>query len=290
MIPQQFRSLLTPLLVAILSIFTMSISGCSSNQKKEETIKSEQAYYTSAQAALKNRNFFLAVEHLQNIVTHYPFGRYNAQAQLDLIYAHYESGSFESATASAQRFIQQYPRHPKLDYAYYMSALSTYDVDRGLITRVLPTTPSERSMKPVMESYQAFKKLVMRFPQSEYTADARQRMIYLRNILAEHEIKVGYYYLRRGAHLASVNRGQYVLKHFPNSPSVPDALSLTVKGYMELEMNDKAAKNLQILASTYPDFPELNDEGQLEYTRQSLREKRSWLNIISFGLLGNSGQ
>lgn len=275
------------LLLAMFMVFSL---GCSSNPKeKQAPIRSEQSYYSSAQAAIKAKNYFLAVEHLQNIETHYPFGKYTAQAQLDLIFAHYESGSFDSAAATAQRFTQQHPRHPELDYAYYMRALSNYDVDRGFITRILPTKPAQRSMEPVMESYQNFRKLVTRFPESEYAADARQRMIYLRNILAEHELEVGNYYLRRGAHLASVNRGQYVLKHFPESPSVPGALALATKGYLELEMPELASKHLNILKTQFPDYKELKN-GKLQYTRQSLRRKRSWLNIISFGLIGDSGQ
>lgn len=291
MIPQHLYA--SPIRTALGLLFAMLMAfsiGCSSNPKeKQAPIKSEQSYYSSAQAAIKAKNYFLAVEHLQNIETHYPFGKYTAQAKLDLIFAHYESGSFESAAATAQRFTQQHPRHPELDYAYYMRALSNYDVDRGFITRVLPTSPAQRSMEPVMKSYQNFRKLITRFPKSDYAADARQRMVYLRNILAQHEIEVGNYYLRRGAHLASANRGQYVLKHFPESPSVPAALALATKAYIELEMPDLATKHLSILSNQYPDYAELKD-GELQYTRQSQRRKRSWLNIISFGLVGDSGQ
>lgn len=291
MIPQHCAAKPMKRVLGLVLAMLLALSiGCSSNPKeKPSTVRSEQAYYSSAQAAIKAKNFFLAVEHLQNIETHYPFGKYTAQAQLDLIFAHYESGSYDSAAATANRFVQQHPRHPELDYAYYMRALSNYDINRGFITRVLPTTPSQRSMKPVMTTYQDFRKLISRFPKSKYAADARQRMLYLRNILADHEIQVGRYYLRRGAHLAAVNRGQYVLKHFPDSPSVPDALALATKGYIELEMPELAKEHLALLVDNYPKHPDLDGQ-QLDYTRQSLRRKRSWLNIISFGLIGDSGQ
>lgn len=292
MIPQHMTlKTIQQLLIGFALCFSLIVSGCSSDPTKNKApIKSEQAYYSSAQTALKAKNYFLAVEQLQNIETHYPFGKYTAQAQLDLIYAQYQSGSFDAAAAAAERFIQQNPSHPKLDYAYYMRALADYDVNRGFITRVLPTTPAQRSMKPVMDAYQSFKRLVTRFPNSEYAADGRKRMIYLRNILAEHELEVGQYYLRRGAYLAAANRAQYVLKHFPESPSVPQALALSYKGYTELEMKDLAKKHLDLLVKAYPDYAELSDKGTLNYTRQSALKQRSWLNIISFGLLGDSGQ
>lgn len=292
MIPQQLcnHGLKHIISLTLLSLILAFGAGCSSNPDKEQKpVRSEQSYYTRAQTALKAENYYLAIEHLQNLETHYPFGKYTAQAQLDLIYAHFKSGSYESAGSTAARFIQQNPNHPSLDYAYYMSALSLYDIDRGFLSRVLPTTPAQRSMKPVMDSYQALKKLVLLYPESEYTPDAQQRMIYLRNILAEHEIEVGRYYLQRGAHLASVNRGYYVLEHFPEAPSVPDALALLTKGFIELEKSDLAQQYEQTLASTYPQYPELRD-GKLRYVRQSLRSQQSWLNIITFGLLGSSGQ
>jgi len=267
----------------------LALSACSSSPKKEAPVRSEQAYYSSAQAALKAKNYFLAVEHLRNIETHYPFGKYTAQAQLDLIYSHFQSGSYQSATATANRFIDQHPKHPQLDYAYYMSALASYDVDRGFLTRVLPTSPAQRSIKPVVDAFQAFKRLVSRFPDSEYAADAQQRMIYLRNILAEHELQVGQYYLTRGAHIAAINRGQYVLQHFPNSPSVPEAIALSAKAYLEMQMPEQAEQQLAVLRSAYPDYKELKN-GKLKYVQLAQKQQRSWLNILTFGLVGNAGQ
>jgi len=279
------RLLQTSLILCLMAVMV----GCTSAPKQRTApIKSEQEYFTRAEAAINAKNFFLAADQLQSLQTNYPYGRYAAQANLDLIYAYMKSGSFEKAKSSAAGFIQQHPDHPELDYALYMLALASFDVDRGFITRFLPTNPSERSTKAVLESYRNFKKLIQQFPESRYAQDARQRMVYLRNILAEHELDVGNYYLRRGAYVASINRAMEILQQYPFSPVVPQALALATKGHIELDMNAQAEQMEQLLAQQYPEYREL-ENGKLAYTRQSLREKRSWLNILSFGLIGRSG-
>ena len=101
MIPQPFTVYLTKILRSLVLCCMLALSACSSSPKKEAPVRSEQAYYSSAQAALKAKNYFLAVEHLRNIETHYPFGKYTAQAQLDLIYSHFQSGSYQSEIGRA---------------------------------------------------------------------------------------------------------------------------------------------------------------------------------------------
>jgi len=289
MVPQVCQTHGFRFCIIFLCLASLLQAGCSSNpEKKQAPIKNELEYFNKSQAALNTGNYLLAIEQLEKLETNYPFGRYTAQAQLDLIYAHYKSGTHASAELAANRFIDQHPEHPELAYAYYLLALSAYDVDRGFITRVLPSTPAERNMKPVIKSYQKFRELVTRFPDSEYTPDARQRMIYLRNLLAQHEIGIGEYYLRRGAYVASINRGHYVIKNFPLSTSVPKALALATKGYKELKMTDEAELTEETLAYNFPDYPEL-EQDKLQYTPQSLRSERSWLNIMSFGLVGSDG-
>lgn len=278
-------------MINIRTLFILSLSiilfACSSADKKKPTQQlSEQQYYEDAQKAINSNNFILAVEHLQQLESRFPFGRYAEQAQLDLIYTYYKSIDYLSSVASSNRFIRLHPDHPNVDYAYYMKGLSSYSIDRGLLARFLPTEPSQRDMQPARTSFSHFNVLVNKFPNSRYAKDARQRMIYLRELLAENELYVAEYYMKRRAFLAAANRGRYVVENYQSTPAVPKGLAMMIKAYRNLDLNDLAADTLKILTLNYPDYEELNKNGELIYKVEVSNDERSWLSILSFGLIG----
>lgn len=264
-------------------ILTLALlSGCATNEVEEEL--SERQYYEEAQEALKEEQFTLAVEKLESLEARYPFGRYAEQAQLDLIYAYYRSLDYESSGATAERFIRMHPDHAQLDYAYYMKGLASYSVDRGLFERFIPSDFSERDLAPAKDSFNDFSRLLNRFPNSVYAPDARQRMVYLRNLLAEHELKAAHWYMRRGAYLAAANRARYVVENFDRTPAMAEALALQYKAYRELGVADLAANTLKVLARNYPDYRELDANGHLPYEPGSLG-RQSLLSVVTFGLM-----
>lgn len=263
------------LLVALLS-------GCASDPKTPQL--SERQFYQEAQDAIGSNNMTLAIERLQGLESRYPFGRYAAQAKLDLIYCHYRALDYEAAAANAERFINTYPDHAQLDYAYYMKGLSSYSVDRGLLERFIPSDFTERDMGPARESFEDFNRLINRFPNSVYAADARQRMVYLRNLLAAYELKAADFYMRRGAFVAAANRGRYIVENFDTSPAVPDGLVIMAKAYAELGLEDLKQSAVTVLRHNFPDHPALDEKGNLDY-EPGKRGKRSLLSVVSFGLL-----
>jgi len=239
-----------------------------------------------SQAKGNSNNYIVAVEHLQELESRFPFGRYAEQSQLDLIYTYYKSIDYGAALAACARFIRLHPDHPNVDYAYYMKGLSSYSIDRGLLARFLPTEPSQRDMQPAKTSFSQFNTLVNKFPESRYSHDARQRMIYLRSLLAENELYVAEYYMKRRAFLAAANRGRFIVENYQNTPSAPKGLAMMIKAYRNLDLKDLADDTLQILASNYPDYEELNSSGELIYETKVRNDERSWLNILTFGLIG----
>lgn len=258
------------------------LGGCASDPKTPQL--SERQFYQEAQEAIQSNNMVLAIERLQGLESRYPFGRYAAQAKLDLIYAHYRALDYEAAAAVAERFINTYPDHPQLDYAYYMKGLASFSVDRGLLERFIPSDFTERDMGPARESFEDFNRLLNRFPNSVYAADARQRMVYLRNLMAAYELKAADFYMRRGAYVAAANRGRYIVENFDTSPAVPDGLAVMAKAYAELGLEDLKASTVAVLRHNYPNHPALNASGELDY-EPGKRGKRSLLNVVSFGLL-----
>lgn len=274
-----------PLLVLLVLGFVVGCASDGGNKAAQRQL-TEQQYYEDAQKAMKSNNYLLAIEQLQQLESRFPFGRYAEQAQLDLIFSYYKSLDYGSSAAQAERFIRQYPDHEEVDYAYYMRGLASYSIDRGLLARFLPSDPSERDMAPAKEAFEQFKRFIEKFPDSEYSHDARQRMLYLKNLLADHEVKVANYYIKRKAYLAAANRGRYVVEHFQGTPAVPKALAMMVKAYTNLGISDLAAASEEILVTNFPDYPELED-GKLAFKKEIRNEDRSWLNIMTFGLIGS---
>ncbi|CBL43922.1 competence lipoprotein ComL [gamma proteobacterium HdN1] len=268
------------LVCLVLSV--VLVAGCASTKVENEL--SERQYYEDAQKALKDEQFSRAVERLEALNARYPFGRYAEQAQLDLVYAYYRSMDYASSGVTAERFIRMHPDHTELDYAYYMKGLSTYSVDRGIFERFIPSDYSERDLEPAKESFNDFSRLLNRFPNSIYAPDARKRMVYLRNLFAEHELKAAHWNMRRGAYVASANRARYVVENFDRTPAMAEGLAILYKSYRELGLNDLANDTLKVLVSNYPHYPELDAKGRLAYT-PGKTGRQSLLSVVSFGLL-----
>lgn len=270
----------------ILIIFTsFALWGCSSNDELPELADSgEQQMYDQAQEYLENENYSQGVRALQLLESRYPFGKYAEQAQLELIYAHYQAYEHEAAVEAADRFIRLHPQHPNVDYAYYMKGLAAYTGNEDIFDRFVSTDSSKRDTNHAKEAFAEFSQLVARFPASPYSADARARMVSLRNLLARHEIGVANYYFRRGAYLAATNRGAYVVENFQRTPAVADGLAVMAQGYILLGYNELAKDTIAILALNYPEHYSLDKNGEFQsvYTLEGLQ--RSWINRASFGL------
>ncbi|OLU29541.1 outer membrane protein assembly factor BamD [Pseudomonas sp. PA15(2017)] len=266
------------LLIAILAL----TAACSSKEVLDENL-SEAELYQQAQQDLDNGSYTSAVTKLKALESRYPFGRYAEQSQLELIYANYKNAEPEAARAAAERFIRLHPQHPNVDYAYYLKGLASFDQDRGIVARFLPLDMTKRDPGAARDSYNEFAQLTNRYPNSRYAPDAKQRMIYLRNLLAAYEIHVAHYYLTRHAYVAAANRGRYVVENFQESPSVGDGLAVMVEAYQRLTLNDLAATSLETLRLNYPDHSSLKS-GEF-VPQEEAADERSWLAKATLGLI-----
>lgn len=273
-------------IVIPLFLILLQLSACSSSDsRKAEESWNEQRLYQTARKRLENKQFLRAVELLQLLEARFPFGAYAEQAQLEIIYAHYRSYEPEAAIAAADRFIRLHPQNPHVDYAYYLKGLAKYTEASGLFDRFLPMDMSQRDPGPARESFNVFAQMLSRFPKSEYAADAKARMINLRNLLARYEVNVANYYFKRRNYIAATNRGRYVIENFPQTPAVADALAVMVQGYMLLNMPEQTESSLKVLRSNYPEHPSLDKAGNFitKFTSEGIQ--RSWMNKLSLGLL-----
>jgi outer membrane protein assembly factor BamD len=275
------RSVVRLLLLTTLAIF---ISACASNQQEE--VLPEKTYYDNARQAMNSGNFNEAEQNLNSLESYYPFGRYAEQAQLDLVYARYQNLDLEGARAAADRFMRLNPQSEHADYALYMRGLSSYNLDIGLAARYFPIDASARNPGEQIQSFRDFSELLNRYPNSPYAADARQRMIAVRNRMAELEIFAARYYIKREAYIAANNRARYIIENYPTSPVIEEALIVLADTFRFMDLKKGAQDTITMLRENFPDSDAFNDKG--EFIADVLkRENRSLSSVVTFGLMGD---
>ncbi|WP_316367913.1 outer membrane protein assembly factor BamD [Candidatus Thiodiazotropha sp. CDECU1] len=229
-------------------IVTLLLTGCSMPDQIDVTKNwSASQFYSEAKSALMDGDYEDAIKHYNGLQARYPFGRYATQSQLDLIYAHYKYSEPDSAITAADRFIKLNPQSPYVDYAYYMKGIANYNRNQSIFSRILPSDPSERDAGAALDAFNDFEELVRRYPESKYSADARQRMLYLRNNLAKYQIHIANYYMRRGAYLAAANRANRVVTQFQRTDAMKAALEIMVDAYTRLGMTELAEDAKRVL-------------------------------------------
>lgn len=235
---------------ALLSAVVLT-AACSTTQEKRRGMTAEQIY-EYAKRDLTSSDFGNAIRLYQELESRFPFANVSRQGQLDLMYAYYRAGEPESAEDQADQFIRENPAHPRVDYAYYIKGLAAFEGVPNFIERWFRADLSKRPPIDARKSFQAFQSLVQRFPNSEYAPDARQRMVFLRNRLADYEIAVASYYVDRGAYVGAINRCKYVLENYDGAPAVREALRIMVESYDKLGMPDLSANAAKVMAANFP--------------------------------------
>ena len=266
------------LLVKLLFIGSLGLAlqGCESlrnldlfgsdETEEEHPDWDAETFYSEAQKAMADEQYNKAIELYQQLESRYPFGQYSAQSQLDIAYAHHKNGEPEAALAAAERFIKIHPRNPNVDYAYYLRGLVNFNRSFGFLERFLPTDLSQRDQSNMQESYDNFSELIQRYPNSQYVADAKQRMLSLRNDVAMHEVHIARFYIDRTAYVAAANRANYVLTNYQRTPAIPYALEILQEAYNKLGLEDLSHDAARVYVQNYPDGAPVSED----YKRKGL--------------------
>jgi outer membrane protein assembly factor BamD len=243
----------------LVAIFCLA--GCAGSTEDETVGWSAQRLYGEAKDAMASKDWPRAVKYLEKLEARYPYGRFAQQAQLEIAYCHYKDGERASAIAAVDRFIKMYPNHSSADYAWYLKGLINFNDQYGVLSNLTTPDMSDRDPKSSRESFNAFKEVVARYPESKYAADATLRMRYLVNALASHEVHVARYYMKRGAYLAAANRSQYAIRHYAQAPAIEEAVFVLVLAYDRLGMNDLRDAADRVMRTNFPDSRYLKPGG-----------------------------
>lgn len=218
------------------------------NRQSRELRAEAGTLYKAARKSLDSGDFAGALTRYDQIAARYPFTEYATQCDLERVYAQYRSYDPDKALFSADKFLREHPRHPAADYVQYLKGLINFDRETGF-SAFLGLDTTKEDVSNARRAFDDFALLVQKYPESRYTADARQRMIFLRNRLAQHDMHVVRYYVKRGAHIAAAKRAEQVITQYPGAPVTREALQVMEKSYRALGLTQQADDAAKLLAA-----------------------------------------
>ena len=245
------------LYVCLTALLGTGLAACSGKKAKTEELASEQVekLYQKGKTSLNQGNYTFALEYFRALESNYPYGEYTEQAKLDIIFAYNKSSQVEKAIDAADNFIKLYPTHKNVDYAYYMKGVANFERKQSKVDKfVKGGKASIRDPQPYRDSEDAFNDLIKRYPNSIYSKDAKQRVVYIRNTLANRELAVAQFYYDAKTYVAAVNRTKNIIYGYETSPAVEGALVLMEKSYIEMGLTDLARSTHDVLVENFPDY------------------------------------
>ncbi len=255
----------------------------------QSNLKNERQLWDEAQKHLDGVRYLEAITSLEMLDRRFPFGQHSDGTRLDLIYAYFKVSKYELSRLTADRFVRLNPDHPETDYAQYMKGLSSYASNDSMVSRYLPGDETGRDIGGARVAIEDFKLLLERYPDSEFSEDATLRLIYIRNQLAEYEVNVSRYYIRRGAYLAAANRARQVVEGYPSTPAVIDALIVMHLAYEALGLPGESQDALFVLSKNYPKYVTGERSDQRLATGVLYEEGETLTSILTLGFMGSAG-
>lgn len=238
--------------VSALFLAGALLAGCASKQADPTAKMTPEEIYAQAKEEIANIQYAKGIGLLEKLEGRAAGTPLAQQAQLEKAYAHYKAEEPAQAVATLDRFMRLHPASPALDYALYLKGLVNFNENKGIFSWLTRQDLSERDQQAAKESFAAFKELITRFPESRYTPDARSRMTYIVNSLAQYEVHVARYYYSRGAYLAAINRLQQAIADYRDAPALEEALYLLVQSYDALQLPQLRDDARRVLETNYP--------------------------------------
>lgn len=252
----------------LLLAATLVLSACKSRREKDLPASAPEKVYESAQKSLDDGDYNNAIRLYEALYSRFPFAPEARQSRIDVMYAYYKARESESALDAADTFIRENPTHPRIDYAWYIKGLVDFERTPNFFEKVFRANLDQRPPQTARKSFAAFRKVVDDYPKSQYAHDARRRMIYLRNRLADYELNVARYYIKRGAWVAASQRAKVCIEQYDGAPAIRAAMEILIQSYDRLGMEPLATQARAVYQANY----------QSDVDAKQAATKRRWWN------------
>ena len=245
----------------------LSLSGCFSSyeehlkkffsdEKKRELVTkglTPKAFFDEAKKQLSDGATEEALKLFEQLQAAYPSSKYAMQSKIEVIYSHYKREEYDLAIDKANDYIRLFPTHFSTPYAYYLKGIAAEDKSRSILDDFL-TDNAQRDITSAIDAFNYYLDLINKFPNTEFSDEAKQRLVIIRNIIARHELFIAIFYAKKDAYIASINRCNNIIEKYPNTPSVPAALHLLAFNYDRINANELATDARRVLELSYPEY------------------------------------
>lgn len=262
---RSFRLSMVPASLALTA--GLFLSGCANTPQDPTAAWTPDKIYSEARDEVNAGAWDKAIAYYEKLEGRAAGTPLAQQAQIDKAFAQYKTGDKIQAVATLDRFIRLHPTSPAIDYAIYLKGLVNFNDNLGLFSFITNQDLSERDQKAAKDSYEAFRELIARFPDSKYTPDARQRITHIVNSLAAYEVHVARYYAKRGAHVAAINRAQQAITDYQGVPALEEALAILISSYDAMGMAALSADAKRVLEKSFPQSVYLKPQGAVKDSR-----------------------
>lgn len=226
----------------ILGALLFFLSGC--NELTEKKILKEltaQEIYLQAEQKLKENLNAEAAGLYAKVERLYPYSEWAKKSLLMSAVANHQGAFYDESRADAERYLDFYPADTNAAYAQYLIALSYYDQIDNV----------SRDQSVTFKALQAFRTVIERYPDSEYTSPSLLKFDLSLDHLAGAEMEIGRYYLKRGHFGAAISRFRVVVEEFETTSHTPEALHRLVESYLSLGLNANAQTTGAILGHNF---------------------------------------
>lgn len=258
-------------------VLVMPIAACSSSDEKAEleagsSVEEQEPVedlYNKAADALDAESYLEAKKLFEDVEREYPYSKWATKAKLMAAYSAYEADRYDEAILALDRFIELHPGNEDIDYAYYLKALAFYEQISDVARDQAMTELALRSLDT----------LITRFPNSEFTRDAKLKRDLVLDHLAGKDMEIGRYYLNRNQMNAAINRFRTVVTEYQTTTHVPEALHRLVEAYLTLGLENEATRVAAVLGHNYPGSEWYEDSYKIlkPESRQKIIEDRSFM-------------
>ena len=263
----QLKLQLNPLFVRRARLFVLVILGtsllaCGGKDEQRSEVDDLSEAYETAQEAIDNEDYRKGIAIFEAIQAQFPFSDVERQIQLELMHAYYQSSQLEQAVDAADTFIRENPVHDRVDYALYIKGLSYFEGEAGLLERWFRQDTTKRPPGDTDLAYLTFRRLIERYPDSDYSADAQQRILAIKERMSTYENYIAGYYLRHGAYVAAVNRAKFALEEYNGASGNAESLRIMAEAYDALGISDLRDDARRVLAANFPNDGDYVEVGQ----------------------------
>jgi outer membrane protein assembly factor BamD len=229
-----------------------TLLACAGNDEIRTEVENITEAYELAQESIERKNYRKGIQIFEAIQARYPFSDLSRQIQLELLHAYFQSGALEQAVETADTFIRENPIHDRVDYALYIKGLSYFESGAGFLERWFKRDVTKRPPKDVDLAYSTLRRLIDRYPTSEYAADAELRLLAIKERMSAYENHVADYYLRRGSYVAAANRAKSALEEYNGAAGNEESLRIMVDAYDKMGMTDLRDNARKVLDANFP--------------------------------------